>query len=75
MAKYRYPGIDLHIKEHEYFKNSVNAFKDVSYESEMEKLAGLKDFVQDWIASHIQGTDREYAPFFIEKGLNSPGKK
>lgn len=75
MAKYRYPGIDAHIKEHESFKNSVNAFKEKLSENKMEKLAGLKDFVQDWIASHIQGTDRDYAPFFIEKGLNNSAYK
>lgn len=75
MAKYRYPGIEIHMEEHEKFRNAIKTFKEIRSENEMEKLAGLRDFVQDWIMTHIEGTDKAYAPFFIEKGFNNSVKK
>lgn len=70
MKKYKYPDYESHHSEHVKFIEQVSDFKK-DYEAGKAGLSyDLLNFLKDWLVKHIQGSDKKYAPFFNENGLN-----
>ena len=69
MKEFNYPGYQNHKEEHEdffdktleYFHKAGNEFHHVSNE--------LPEYLNQWLANHIQGTDRQFIDCFKENGL------
>ena len=69
MKEFNYPGYQNHKKEHEdffdktleYFHRAGNELHHVSNE--------LPEYLDQWLANHIQGTDRQFIDCFKKNGL------
>lgn len=68
--RFAYPETIAHKKEHEKFTQKVLAFKNDFDSGRKSMTVGITSFLKDWLASHIQGIDKKYGPFFNSKGLN-----
>jgi hemerythrin-like metal-binding protein len=69
-AQTGYPGAAEHKAKHESLKSQVRAIQE-KYKSEAELIVTLEtmNFLKDWLINHIQGCDKEYAPYLNEKGI------
>jgi hemerythrin len=69
MAKHGYPGLDLHIKQHEKFKDTTNKLiNELESEKDMESFASsVQRFLIDWLILHIKTTDQKFGGFLKEK--------
>lgn len=72
MRLFAYPGIDTHKREHTGF---------VEYVESMQKLVLQRDvrdelilFLQDWLAKHVRGEDRNYADYLLANTSRLAGK-
>jgi len=62
MAQSGYGALPAHKAEHERLTHTVQDFKR-RYDSGQTMLTvEVMTFLKDWLLSHIQGTDRQYAP-------------
>jgi hemerythrin-like metal-binding protein len=62
MAKHDYPGLELHKTIHVSLIHSLEGF--MAKIAEGEKISNeLKHFLKQWLVSHIQSTDRDYARY------------
>ena len=69
MQKYEYPEFEEHKRSHEKLVEQVSGFVQ-RVDSGDEAVAGeLLEFLNEWLAKHIQGADKAYAPFLNEKGI------
>ncbi|MDD5099118.1 MAG: bacteriohemerythrin [Candidatus Colwellbacteria bacterium] len=70
-SKYGYNGTE-HIAAHNAFRNKVeemmNAVRSESADAKKEAL-NMAEFSASWLRNHIMVMDKQYAPFFTEKGL------
>jgi len=70
MEQYKYPGYLNHRKEHIAFVDKVIAFGNDFRENRAALTTEVMNFLKNWLVGHIKGTDKKYAPFFIERGVN-----
>ena len=64
-----YPGFEPHKAVHE---KMIKKVEDVLSEYEQDHDAAMSnavEFLKDWLINHINGTDKEYSSFLIEKGV------
>lgn len=67
--QYNYPETEEHKKIHAHLVEKVLEFKQ-KFESGEELLSHeLMNFLKDWLTNHICFTDKKYAPFLKEKGV------
>lgn len=59
MRMYDYPGVYAHIKEHQYFFETLDNIERLS----LGKHVGVEmvQFLNSWLTKHIMGSDRGYA--------------
>jgi len=69
MVELGYPGYDKHKRDHKEFTDRIRSFKSDFDEGRAVVSAEIMQFLQDWWRSHILDADKEYGPFFNEKGL------
>ena len=68
MEKYAYPEYEPHKAQHAKMINEVEAVL-AEYEADHDRaMRRALDFLKDWLINHINGTDKEYSDFLIEKG-------
>jgi hemerythrin len=67
--EFNYPDKTAHKLLHTQLIKKVNEFADKIEKGESGVATQLSIFLNDWLKSHIQGTDKKYGPFFNEKGL------
>ncbi len=68
LKKYGFPGFDEHKEEHEAMIAKVGDFV-AEYEAKgSDVLEGIAEYLKDWLIGHINGTDKKYSEFLIEKG-------
>lgn len=67
-AKYNYPDKDHHISIHEKLKSDVTATLNDVESGKPVSAVQLFSFLQNWLITHIQGEDKKYSGFLIEKG-------
>jgi hemerythrin len=66
---HKYPGILKHKKQHEDFVAKVIAFKESYINGNARISLELMSFLKDWLISHISKSDKEYAAYFVSKGV------
>jgi hemerythrin len=69
MTKWSFSGFAGHKAEHDAFVKKVADFQK-DYESGKQMLSvEVLTFLKNWVANHIQVTDKKYGKFFNEHGL------
>jgi hemerythrin-like metal-binding protein len=71
MEKHLYPEYTSHKKEHDDFIEKIRDLK-AKFEKQKETYTVPIEtwiFLKNWLNQHILGTDKQYVPFFQEKGI------
>ncbi len=68
--KHGYPELNQHKKVHENLVGKVKEFKEKVEHGDATLSMELMDFLKDWLATHIKGTDKKYVPFLKQHGVN-----
>jgi hemerythrin len=64
MAKYGYPELDEHKKEHKKFRVKILSMKDDCLDDESkEARKDLLQFLETWLTTHTVEIDQKYVPF------------
>ncbi|MCP3667151.1 MAG: hemerythrin family protein [Gammaproteobacteria bacterium] len=64
-----FPGFEAHKAQHDEMIERVEGFV-VDYDKRgYEALEDVFNFLKGWLINHINGTDKEYAPFLINRGV------
>jgi methyl-accepting chemotaxis protein len=70
MRKHGYPGLAAQQRQHRDLIEQVSeARKKMATGNAMLSME-VMEFLKNWLISHIQGSDREYGPFFNSKGIS-----
>ncbi len=68
--KYGYPGAEEHRRQHAYFIKEVEGFANQLREGAgLDTALEMLGFLAHWIRVHIQGSDREYGRWLVERGF------
>jgi hemerythrin-like metal-binding protein len=67
MKLHGYPDFAAHKAAHEALKKQVVDFQSTFQAGEASISIELMTFLKDWLEKHIQGTDKRYSPFLIER--------
>lgn len=70
MEEYEYPEYKLHKNEHDYYTQKVFSYKERLYKNSFALSTEILITLKEWWEKHILVTDKKYAPFLIEKGVN-----
>lgn len=68
MKDAQFPNLEDHHKAHENFILELENYHQKFLDGKIVP-AQLVIFLKDWLVKHIQGTDREYIPYFKAIGL------
>lgn len=71
MARFDYPDLEKHKKEHDAFKEDVNSYTSLAAFGNLPPADKVMDFLRNWLLNHILKTDMEYTPFLKEKGFEN----
>jgi hemerythrin len=69
MKLHNYPGFEQHKKEHNLLSLQVNDVQKKYHEGNAALSQSVMIFLKEWLQNHIQGTDKNYAPFLNSKGI------
>ncbi len=69
MTKYNYPDYHSHKKEHDLFIEKVQDLEDRFNAGGIIITYEITSFLKDWLKNHINGTDKKYSDFFVDKGV------
>ena len=68
--KFNYKNKDVHIKQHETYKEKIIEFNKMATENNTMLPYEVLDFLENWILGHISTEDKKYTKCFKENGLN-----
>ena len=68
MDKFNYINSSIHKKEHKDFIKKVAEYHNDLKNGKFLLSVQVMNFLKDWLINHIQGSDKKYSEFFIEKG-------
>lgn len=71
MRKYEYPNIKEHIAEHEEFRHDVEVFRSEFDKHRPKLVNAMTHYLKNWLIRHILGTDKQYAKYFSNKGIQT----
>ena len=69
MEQHDYPEFEPHRAQHQ---KMIKQVEDVLAEYEQDNetaMSNALDFLKDWLINHINGTDKEYSSYLIDKGV------
>ncbi|RCX17931.1 hemerythrin [Anaerobacterium chartisolvens] len=70
MKKHGYNGFDEQKKEHKFYIDKIRSLSERDIDEDQQKaILEILDFLAEWISSHIIFSDRKYATFFKENGI------
>ncbi len=69
MRKNGYPDFTTHRAEHELMIARVEQVLAEYQRNPDAALQGAIDFLRDWLINHINGTDKQYSQFLIDRGV------
>jgi hemerythrin len=61
-----YPLRAAHKAEHDKLTRRAHAFREEFRAGRMAISVDLLSFLKDWLTKHIQGSDRQYAPYLAD---------
>jgi len=64
-----YPETEEHLQEHDDFEDTIYQFEDEFNSGKQDLSTNILNYLSDWLEKHINGSDREYAPFLKAKGV------
>jgi hemerythrin len=70
MQQHSYPSYAGHKAEHDKLVQTCVDLQKKFHAGEAEITAETAAFVADWLKDHIPNIDKQYGPFFNEKGIN-----
>jgi hemerythrin len=70
MAKHGYPEYEEHRARHERMREKVLDIQRQYQEGRISLTLDVMNYLENWVDTHILGTDMKYAPFFQSKGLS-----
>ena len=68
--KFGYKETAEHKAEHQKFINQINEFKEGFEGGKIPLTMDIVAFLENWLFSHILGTDQKYSEFFKENGIS-----
>jgi len=69
-AQHGYSGAAAHQAKHlDFVKKMQDLFNQFHENTNFMIGVDVMKFLTDWLVTHIQGTDRQYAPFLLDKGV------
>ena len=69
MESHKYPDYNQHKLEHEKLTQTVLEFQSKFQKNEVGLTIEVMQFLKDWLAKHILGSDKRYAPFLNAHGV------
>ncbi len=66
-----YDDYDAHKKRHDDFVAHLGDLKQKYDKGQVFISMELMNFLKDWLSNHIMKTDKEYAPYFLKKGVKA----
>jgi hemerythrin len=69
LRKTNYPGLAAHQAEHQKFMTRVSQFIEEIRAGKISTSITVLTFLKDWLAKHIQQTDRSYAAYLNSQGV------
>lgn len=69
LRKTNYPGLAAHQAEHQKFIAQVSQFVEQLRAGKVTSSITVLTFLKDWLAKHIQQTDRSYAAYLNSQGV------
>jgi len=70
MARFDYPALDDHQKNHRQLRATVLGLQDDHAQGKIVISAKVMEFLLSWLTKHIMGCDFLYKDFFQSEGLN-----
>jgi len=70
MQKFGYAGLPAHRREHQAFVAKVSEFAQGFEEGRLGLSIQVMNFLSQWVATHIRGSDTRYTDCFHEHGLS-----
>ncbi|MDH4261458.1 MAG: bacteriohemerythrin [Spirochaetia bacterium] len=67
MIKTNYSDYKTHKAQHDAFVEKAMEFQAAFREGSTTLPEEMMGFLKDWLVNHIQGTDRQYVPYFNRK--------
>ena len=71
MKQYNFPGSNEHAIEHRKFVRDLNVFVSSCIYKEAESSSELINKLTEWFFNHTQTTDKVFAAFLLDKGINT----
>lgn len=69
MIEFNYPEYQLHKKEHKDFLMTTVGLCQRVMKRDNNIIDDLFEYLEQWLAEHIQGSDKKYTEFFNKNGL------
>ncbi len=69
MIEFNYPEFQHHMEEHHVFTIRTIAYLNRVINGDYQVSGEILEYLQQWLASHIQVTDRKYIECFNKNGL------
>lgn len=66
MREHRYPGLEEHLIEHEYFRAKVREMQTKHTGDHHPAYLEITDFLLEWLIAHIKTTDRAVFSYLAE---------
>jgi hemerythrin len=70
LDRHGYPAVSAHQIKHAEFVKKISDFRDNFESGRLGVSIELMKFLKDWLLNHIKGTDMQYVPFLIGKGMS-----
>ena len=67
--RFNYPETIEHKQEHKEFREKVLDFERNFKNGEILLSTEILRYLKEWLVTHLEGTDKKYVPFLIEKGV------
>ncbi|MFV0421537.1 bacteriohemerythrin [Oleidesulfovibrio sp.] len=67
--RHGYPATEEHIQEHRKFVEKVLAFENDLKQGKVTVTMDVMRFLKNWLTGHINGTDKKYSKFLVNKGV------
>ncbi|MDX9769782.1 MAG: bacteriohemerythrin [Tenuifilaceae bacterium] len=68
--KIRYEGTEKHLVQHKRFIDQIKTFREEFNAGDISVALDVVHFLQDWLVTHIQRTDKAYVETFRAHGIN-----